>query len=206
MSTDKLYHYTYIITNIVKNKYYIGCRSSRVIPSKDLGIKYFSSSKDKEFVADQKANPQNYKYKIIATFDSKLLAINLEIKLHNIHNVGVNPSFYNRAKQTSVGWDTTGVKRPISEETKIKIRLANKGRTVPRATTEAAIAARAVLVDIYDKNTNQCLAKSVSISAYAREFGYNRSLLAKTLYANRSLPCNMYNRHNHKGIYARPAT
>lgn len=33
----------------------------------------------------------------------------LEIKLHSIHDVGVNPKFYNKAKQTALGWDTTGV-------------------------------------------------------------------------------------------------
>lgn len=138
MNTEKLYHYTYIITNVVENKYYIGCRSSKVPPEKDLGTKYFSSSKDKEFVKDQKLNPQNYKYKIIATFDSKLLAINLEIKLHNIHNVGVNPSFYNRAKQTTLGWDTTGVVPwnkgvPRTEEVKQKLREANTGRKLSDA-------------------------------------------------------------------------
>lgn len=109
MSTDKLYHYTYIITNVIENKYYIGCRSCHILPEKDLGVKYFSSSKDKEFRSDQKTNPQNYNYKIIAVFSNRGSAVMLEIKLHSIHDVGVNPKFYNRAKQTALGWDTTGV-------------------------------------------------------------------------------------------------
>lgn len=109
MNTGKLYHYTYIITNIVLNKYYIGCRSCKVPPIEDIGISYFSSSHDKEFISDQKQNSTHYKYKVIAIFDNKESAISLEIKLHNIHDVGINPKFYNRAKQTSTGWDTTGV-------------------------------------------------------------------------------------------------
>lgn len=128
MNTEQLYHYTYIITNVVENKYYIGCRSSKALPEKDLGTKYFSSSRNKEFIKDQKLNLQNYKYKVIAEFSSRALAVDLEIKLHNIHNVAVNPCFYNRSKQTSVGWDTTGLKgRVVSEETRAKIGKANKG-------------------------------------------------------------------------------
>lgn len=138
MNTEKLYHYTYIITNIIENKYYIGCRSCNIHPSKDLGVKYFSSSKDKEFIQDQKLNPQNYKYKVIAIFDSRALAVHLEVKLHNIHNVAVNPCFYNRSKQTTVGWDTTGVVPwnkgiPRTEEVKQKLREANTGKKLSEA-------------------------------------------------------------------------
>ena len=130
MSTEKLYHYVYIITNVIENKYYIGCRSCNILPEKDLGIKYFSSSKDKKFVQDQKTNPQHYKYKVIAIFDNRVSAISLEIKLHYIHDVGVNSKFYNKAKQTVTGWDMTGVSKACSEETKAKISAANKGRLV----------------------------------------------------------------------------
>ena len=57
------FHYVYRITNVEKNKYYYGSRSSNILPSEDIGIKYFSSSSDKIFVQDQKENPQNYMYK-----------------------------------------------------------------------------------------------------------------------------------------------
>lgn len=102
------YHYTYRITNIVEHKHYYGTRSSKVKPENDLGVKYFSSSKDIDFIKDQKKNPRNYKYKIIKISKTRKEAIELEIKLHNKFNVGVNESFYNRCKQTSSGWDTTG--------------------------------------------------------------------------------------------------
>jgi len=108
----KRYHYTYRITNTQTNKYYYGSRTTpkkkEVLPINDLGIKYFSSSKDKDFIKDQKQNPKNYKYKVIQIFDTRQEAIELEIKLHNRFNVGINESFYNRAKQTSTGFDTTG--------------------------------------------------------------------------------------------------
>ena len=106
------YHYVYRITNIQEKKHYYGVRSSKIEPKLDLGIKYFSSSKDKEFIKDQKENKSIFKYKIIKQFDSGEEAVNLEIKLHSKFNVGVNESFYNKSKQTSLGWDRTGIKQP----------------------------------------------------------------------------------------------
>ena len=104
----KKYHYVYRITNTKENKYYYGVRSSKIEPKLDLGIKYFSSSTDKEFMKEQKENKDIFKYKVVKQFESKIEAINLEIKLHNIFNVGINESFYNKSKQSSKGFDTTG--------------------------------------------------------------------------------------------------
>jgi len=59
------FHYVYRISNILLDKHYYGYRKTQNDPILDIGIKYFSSSKDKEFIKDQKKNPQNYKYKII---------------------------------------------------------------------------------------------------------------------------------------------
>ncbi|UOK16780.1 hypothetical protein [Vibrio phage phiKT1024] len=133
------YHYVYRITNIIKNKHYYGTRTSNGLPREDLGIKYFSSSKDKEFIEDQKLFPDDYKYKIIKILKTRQEAIELEIKLHNKFDVGVNESFYNRAKQTSTRWDTTGIpSKPLrgelngmygkkhSEDAILKIREARK--------------------------------------------------------------------------------
>lgn len=120
-----MFHYVYRITNLKENKHYYGCRSSKIEPKLDLGIKYFSSSKNKEFIKDQKVNPQDYKYKIIKIFDSREEALELEIKLHAKFNVGVNESFYNKAKQTSTGYDTFGT--TMSEEFKRNISEKNKG-------------------------------------------------------------------------------
>lgn len=90
--------------------YYYGCRTSNVEALEDLGKKYFSSSKDNDFIKDQKDNPEDYKYKIIRKCNSRKEAVKLEIKLHNKFNVGANESFYNKAKQTSIGWGRGGIK------------------------------------------------------------------------------------------------
>jgi len=120
-------HYTYRITNTKLNKHYYGTRSSKD-PSSDLGIKYFSSSADKEFIQDQKENPHNYKYKIIKIFKNRKDALKLEIKLHDKFNVGINESFYNRAKQTSTGFDTAGIKWKMSVKGKNNIKNSIKSR------------------------------------------------------------------------------
>jgi len=95
-------HYVYRITNVLLNKHYYGSRSCKNCnPHDDLGIKYFSSSKDKDFIKDQKEHPEYYRYKIIKIFDSRKDALELEVLLHNKFDVDINESFYNKAKQTS---------------------------------------------------------------------------------------------------------
>mgnify|MGYP000703371917 CR=1 FL=1 len=124
-----MYHYVYKITNTEEDKHYIGARTSKVHPIDDLGISYFSSSHDNHFINDQKANPQKYQYIILDIVSSRKEAISLEIELHDKFDVGVNESFYNRAKQTSVGWDTTGIER--SAEARLKQSASTRGRQRP---------------------------------------------------------------------------
>ncbi len=110
-----LHNYVYRIKNNRLTRYYIGVRSCDCLPEEDLGFLYFSSSQDKEFLQDQKQNPSDYSYEILEEFDTRELAINHEIYLHNKHNVGVNPRYYNRAKQTSTGFDRTGLFPEVKE-------------------------------------------------------------------------------------------
>ena len=122
-------HYVYKISNIIEDKHYIGVRSSKN-PIKDLGIKYFSSSRDKEFMLEQQEFPERFEYKILEVFSSRDLAVAKEIELHDLYDVVVNESFYNRSKQTSSGFCTYGTK--LSEEHIIKI--SPLGRTHSEAT------------------------------------------------------------------------
>ena len=140
-------HYVYRITNLLLKKHYYGTRTSKIKPpAEDIGYIYFSSSSDKEFINDQKANPQNYKYKVIKIFDTRKEAMKLEIRLHSKFEVGLNEKFYNRAKATSTSFDPSGRKfnhkkstiekirskaigRGHSEETKNKLRKHFKGKS-----------------------------------------------------------------------------
>lgn len=143
MSTKK-YYYVYRISDIVENKHYYGKRSCSVEPELDLGIKYFSSSKDKEFIKDQKENPSKYEYIIIARCDNDEEALDIEIYLHNYYNVGVNNRFYNKAKQTTsaFSFDATGASRPKTQEHRDKISKALTGNRLSDETKAKLSAAK----------------------------------------------------------------
>lgn len=98
------YHYVYRITNTIKNQHYYGKRKCDRLPKNDLGIKYFSSSRNMDFMDDQRLNPQDFKYKIIKIYQTNEQATLLEVKLHDKFMVDKNPHFYNLARQTSTGF------------------------------------------------------------------------------------------------------
>jgi hypothetical protein len=103
-----MYHYVYRITNKVTGKHYYGKRSSKNIPIEDLGKKYFSSSKNKSFIKEQKDYPERFKYKVVKVCESEQEALLLEVKLHLKFNVKSNNSFINNANQTSQKFSTSG--------------------------------------------------------------------------------------------------
>lgn len=63
--------FVYRITNKRLNKHYYGSRHAKHATIESLGTTYFSSSKNADFIEDQKKNPQDYKYKIIKIFKTK---------------------------------------------------------------------------------------------------------------------------------------
>ena len=123
---DNRFYYVYRITNIKLNKHYYGSRATTLNPEDDLGIKYFSSSKDKEFKQDQKDNPQNYKYKVIKTFNNSAESQIFESYLHQYFDVKLHESFYNKANQRPFGYDRTGI--PTSKLQKQKASETHKGK------------------------------------------------------------------------------
>jgi hypothetical protein len=131
---------------------YIGVRTSDVKPHKDLGINYFSSSSDSNFINEQLQNPDRFEYIVIKIFDNREDALELEIELHKKYDVGKNELFYNKSKQTSTKfyYDISGdfnIGRKISnalkgrpahnlgmkqsDETKLKRSKSLNGRTSP---------------------------------------------------------------------------
>lgn len=119
-------HYVYRITNKIENKHYYGVRSSTIKPKEDIGIKYFSSSTDKNFIRDQKENPDNYKYKVLKIFPTRKDAEFFETILHEKFSVQTNESFYNKAKNTLMGFSVEGRKQ--SDEHKAKITVSKIGK------------------------------------------------------------------------------
>lgn len=139
-------HYVYRITNIIKGKHYYGVRTTKLHPIEDIGKCYFSSSSNKNFIKDQKTNPQNYKYKIVGIFENRVEAARKEILLHAKFDVKNNKNFYNRANAISDGFspllDEVAKRKigdffrgkPLTLQHREKISIGNMGRVVSRKT------------------------------------------------------------------------
>lgn len=105
---ENKYHYTYLITELSSGRMYIGVRSSNTKPSDDIGINYFSSSYDHEFMNNQKSNPSDYTYEVLNEFSTREDAIDNEIYLHKLYNVSRSSDYINRANSTYSGFDMYG--------------------------------------------------------------------------------------------------
>ncbi len=93
---NKKYHYVYLITELSTGIQYIGIRSSDIIPEQDIGIIYFSSSTNKQFMKNQSVNKHDYTYEVLSIYDTRENALNEEIRLHSLYNVADNDGFYNK--------------------------------------------------------------------------------------------------------------
>lgn len=128
MTSTSIYHYVYRISNLSTRKHYYGVRSCKVEPKFDLGVKYFSSSTDVDFIHDQKTNPQNFRYKVVRLFITRQEAMDFEIILHEKFEVSSNENFYNRANATSSGFGMSGTH--FSAEHKEKLSRSTRDSTI----------------------------------------------------------------------------
>ena len=116
----KKYHYTYLIQHRTRDKRYIGVRSSDVHPTEDTS--YWGSSKHLP------NNIQEDHIKIILKIHpTREKAVEHEILLHKLNDVAKNPTYYNRARQTTKRFDTTGT--VLSTQHKLKCSKALTGNT-----------------------------------------------------------------------------
>jgi hypothetical protein len=148
-------HYTYMlkIQEPTDTRWlYIGVRTCKGQP--ELDTAYLGSCRPlKEWINVNGAD--KVEKIILSRWPTRKEALSHEILLHDCFDVGRNGEFWNRAKQVAYGFDTTGVShegynkgmkwtaeqraahserqkgRVVSEETRMKIRLAQIGRPVP---------------------------------------------------------------------------
>jgi hypothetical protein len=111
-------HYVYLLQNRINGMCYIGVRSCKGTIWNDnyMGSSTVMTQEDKD----------NCNKIILARFDNRKDAATYEIEMHNKFDVGRNPLFYNRAKQTSIWFDSTGVSANFSEEHKEFLRKKRK--------------------------------------------------------------------------------
>lgn len=103
---NKRYHYTYIleaVNPLGNERFYIGVRSCNKHPTED-GC-YMSSSRS---VATAIAFGVAFKKNVLAIWPSREEAVAHEVRLHEFLNVSTDPSYFNKAKQTTVKFDTGG--------------------------------------------------------------------------------------------------
>lgn len=90
-------YYVYKITNLTNNMYYVGSRQSKCSPNDDLGIKYFSSSSNKNFINEQKQNPNKFKYEILSVHNSRMEAFEEEVRIQTELGCLEDDLCYNRS-------------------------------------------------------------------------------------------------------------
>ena len=109
-----MHHYTYLIQHKTTEMRYIGVRTSKCPPVEDT--KYWGSSKHLP------SNIQETHRKIILKeHSSRKEALEHEILLHRLNNVAESIIYYNKAKQTAIGFDTTGTVMQFTLEHKRKL-------------------------------------------------------------------------------------
>lgn len=110
-------HYVYMLISLIEDKYYIGARSCICSIDEDT---YMGSSR-----VMTKEDKSNCDKLILKEFSTRKEAIAYEIELHESFDVSNNQKFWNVAKQTSTGFDTTG--REIGEkERKMRSEIQKK--------------------------------------------------------------------------------
>lgn len=113
-----MYHYVYLLINPSNDMKYIGVRTSSSEPDEDTA--YLGSSKYVPKIECDKI--------ILKEFATRKEALAYEIYLHNLYDVGNNTMFYNKSKQTSIGFDMTGFKH--TEEFRNNLSLRNKTKGI----------------------------------------------------------------------------
>ena len=101
-------HYTYLLIDEELGMYYIGARSCKCDPMED---NYLGSSKHMNTECKNRCDKI-----VLGEFATRKEAIVDEIRMHELYDVARNKKFYNRAKQTSTGFDTCGTVPNFSTE------------------------------------------------------------------------------------------
>jgi len=70
--------------------------------------KYQSSTTDLEFKKEMEEHSERFEFSITAIFNDSYLCAWAEITQHKFYGVGENPDYYNKATQSSIGFDTAG--------------------------------------------------------------------------------------------------
>jgi hypothetical protein len=105
-----------------KGMKYIGKRQCECEPIND---DYWGSGRRMNKKIVNEIGHEYFSKKIIVLCDNPKQLVEQEIYLHEVHDVGRNPKYFNIVKQTSTGFDRTGI--PQSQDIRKKISNSTKG-------------------------------------------------------------------------------
>ena len=112
---DDRFYYVYRITNTLCDTHYYGQRTSSIEPTKDIGVRYFSSTRSNSLKLALVEDIDHIAFKVVRVFNNKGDKICYEAFLHQYHDVSqTNNALYNKYNSSPFGYDRTGI--PWSEE------------------------------------------------------------------------------------------
>lgn len=94
-------HYTYVIKNMCTGLLYIGVHTGT---NEYWGSSYYLTEDIKLL------GKEHFKKRILKVWPTRTDAVAHEIELHDKYDVASSERFYNKVKQTSIGFDSTGFK------------------------------------------------------------------------------------------------
>lgn len=190
--------YTYSIKNIENGKFYIGSRTTKCMlnrkPEDDLGIKYFSSSKDKEL--RQAIKDGKVEYHILQEYDDADICWKAEQQLIALYwkFFGKDKSYNKRCDIENITvWSTGGHSNPQqsirmngnkyfenkhhSNETKQKLSKANKGKKCSNETKQKI--STTLTGRQFSDNHREKISKALTGRQFSEETRYKLSIIKK---------------------------
>lgn len=125
-------YYTYSIKNLENGKFYIGSRTAKCMlnrkPEEDLGVKYFSSSKDPKL--RQAIKSGKVKFTVLQEYDDPYVCWRAEQQLIALYwkFFGKDMSYNHYYRATDGDHVFSNAGKPLSEETKKKMSEVKKGK------------------------------------------------------------------------------
>ena len=124
-------YYVYRITNLKEKKHYYGSRTCKN-SFKDTNdclidlISYKSSSTNTDFICEQSLNAENFKYKIVSTFENVHDCKMFECFLHSKFNVSTHLQFYNKTNALPTGFSNARIVSCKIKGTNIKLQVSKE--------------------------------------------------------------------------------
>lgn len=186
-----MYHYVYIITNLINNKKYFGVRSSKVLP--ELDTRYYGSSVSLKS-SIKRNGKHNFSKEIFKTFMTREEAYLFEDSYLKEKDLASNPMWYNLTN------NTCNIKANYGWEEEARLKFSEKLKGVGHHNHKKA--------NIYNISTNELIAENVCLRDWCRQNPeYDRTRLQRVAryytYGSTSIRRGYtYAEKSHKGIYA----